>query len=260
MYLMENKVNKRNYYSIAILICLLLIFSSNPFQLFIKDENIVYYIGIGLKVIFIVLMFIFIKKNELEMPKFKKLIVFDLMFIPFLILPFSNIIVELIKNTPTNIIDSTALIKALVFSILTAIVEEVTFRGTLLQELKKTESRFKTILISSLVFGLVHLFNISSLASIPYVLMQVAYSMYLGMILGLIYSISENIALPIIMHFVFNFINGDLASMLYSSDYDVLYFAINISIGFIIALYWLIVYTLFKIKEKNKDVTRDMDI
>ncbi len=255
---MDKEINKRNYYSIAILICLLLIFSSNPLSLFIKNEDILYYIQLGLKIIFLFVMFIYIKKNDLEKPRFNRLDKYVFMFIPFLLLPFSNIIAELISSSEIKQINVIELIKMIVLSILTAISEEIVFRGTLEMELNKTESKLKAIFISALVFGLVHLLNISSLASIPIVLIQVVYSFYLGMILGLMYISLNNILIPISMHFMFNMINGDLSSMLFDIEYNILYFIINISIGFILLLYYLI--CLVKFKERVDDnVTRDLD-
>ena len=117
----------------------------------------------------------------------------------------------------------------------------------------------KAVIISSLVFGLVHLFNISSFASIPYVLLQAGYSMYFGFILGLMYAVSDNILLPIAMHMSFNIVNGDLAGLLYDIEYNALYFIVNISIGVILGIYYLIICLLYYERMKIRDVSGDMD-
>ena len=258
---MKTNINKKNYYSIAILICLLLIFSSigSFFNRFVSD-NVSYIIELSAKIIFFFVMLFYIKKYELTKPEFKRLELFTLLFIPFLLLSGSNIFAELInKSEINNNINYELLIKALSISFITVINEEIVFRGCLLKEIEKSEDRFRTIFVSALIFGLVHLLNINSLGSIPYVLLQVGYSFYLGLILGLMYLSTRNIIIPIIMHMSFNMVNSDLTNALFDIDYNVLYFVVNISIGVIIFIYFLICYTIFKEKEKWDDVRKDLD-
>lgn len=83
----------------------------------------------------------------------------------------------------------------LMVAILPALCEEFLHRGILLQGTKH-EGFGKSIVISSILFGLMHL-NIS----------QVSYAIVLGLVMGFASVVAKNIWVPIIMHFTNNFIS-----------------------------------------------------
>jgi len=255
-----DKKRKNDYYSVAILICLLLIFSSNFYTLFIKVDSINNIICISLKLIFILVALRYIIKNNLEKPKFNRLKVKSLLFIPFILIAFSNIITAYFmdSNKLTNI-DKFDIILSLFISILTAFTEELVFRGVLVGEVRKDTSKTKTILYSSMIFGGVHLLNISSLASIPMTLAQAFYTFFFGLFLTFSYYYSENLIIPFILHFLFNFINGDIAGLFFNLEINLLYFVCNIFVGLIAFIYLLFLYKLFD-KEEKLNASRNMDL
>lgn len=83
-----------------------------------------------------------------------------------------------------------------------ALFEEVLFRGIFISNLKKKYNKPTTVvLISAIVFGLVHLTNMVGM-SLPSVLLQSIVAFAAGIVLGAIYLYSEDIVSVIIAHFL----------------------------------------------------------
>lgn len=87
------------------------------------------------------------------------------------------------------------MLDVLLVAVLPAFCEEFLHRGLLLQGTKHSGFT-KSIILSSVLFGLMHL-NIS----------QVSYAIVLGLIMGFASVVSKSIWVPIIMHFTNNFIS-----------------------------------------------------
>lgn len=243
--------NKKRWYSVFFLICVCLFLTSIPFNLLIKNELINFIINSSLKIIAIILFFYYCKKDNLEKPKLNKPNKYHLLIIPFFLITFSNYIVVLISKTePNSNINTTTLLMGASTSLLTAILEELLFRNILLEEfIRQNFTKFKSLLYSSLIFGSIHLLNISSLSSIPYCIIQSIYTTGIGLIFGLVYIKTHNITYPIIIHFLFNYINDIFITHIYNLTWDLTFFIVNISIGIVVALYSLFIY---KIKFKGE--------
>ncbi len=242
-------MDKRRLYSILYLICLVLLINSLPFGLIIKDEVILFIINLIIKVVSIFYILRYIKKEGLNQLNKEKLNKDSVKLIPLLVLCASNFFVVLFQQTSlkTNI-NMFNIITGLVISVGVGIVEELLFRSQVLEEFLKHVSKPKALIYSSLIFGSVHLLNISSLASIPVVLVQVFYTAFLGLVLGFVYLSSKNIILPILFHILFNFINDILVVELFSMKWDVTFFIVNLLVGLVVVLYIIIIS---KIKERK---------
>ena len=94
-----------------------------------------------------------------------------------------------------------------------------------------------------------HLFNINSLASIPYCLVQAVYTFGLGLILSLMYAYSHNFIYPLIFHFLFNFINNELTTSLFIYEWNTKFYIVNIVIGVLLVAYGFLCYKLLEKKE-----------
>ena len=206
---MEN-TQKQRYLNIAIFICIYLIIAGIPFHYVIDNGIVISLINIGLKIGFLVFSYYYLKKYELFKPKYQKLQTKHLLFLPFLIITISNFIACLLfKYEQLNQdVYFYNLIVDLFTCLSVSICEELCFRVVLHSELLAKYKPLKAIFISSLVFGLVHLFNITSIGAIVPSLIQVLYSFGLGLILSLLYTYSSNYILPIILHFLFNYLNN----------------------------------------------------
>ena len=255
---MEN--NKKKWNDILIFTCYFLISTSIPFNLFIKNELVVNIINIIIKSLFIVFSIFYIKKYNFSKIELKKLRINSLLFLPFLLICASNFYVcfidKIVINKDINILN---LIINLLLCLLTAINEEIVFRGVIFKEFKNNNSNFKAILYSSIAFGLVHILNISSIASIPYTLLQCLYSFALGLVLSLAYCYSKNLIISILIHFLFNFLNDYLVNCLYDYAINKTFFIVNILVAIIFSIYGIIVYKYFKRKD-DLDATENMDI
>ena len=148
-----------------------------------------------------------------------------------------------------NSIDYSNLIFNIILCIPNVIIEELLFRYLVCYEFDMHVSKFKTILYSSLIFGSIHLLNISSIGSIPTVLVQVLYTFGIGLILGLIYLKSNyNIIYPTIIHLLFNVFNDIIVVNMFDFKWDVSFFVINSIIAIFTCLY---AFFIFKVGDKD---------
>ena len=254
------KENKARWYSIIYVICLGLLISSLPFSMFINDEHIIFILESISKIIAIIVVLYYIKKDNIRKFEIGESRKKDLLFIPLLFLCFSNYFVMIeCSNVILNDIPIYKIIYGIGNCLFTAVLEELLFRFILLNEFLDTKKKIIAIGLSSIVFGLVHLLRIGSLASIIPALVQVAYTSFLGLFLGIIYTCSKNLIYPILFHFCFNFINGFLIDNLFKLETSINYFIINILVGLITLSYAVFIYYLFN-KEDFKHVTKNMDI
>ena len=88
--------------------------------------------------------------------------------------------------------------------------EEILFRGILLiiliEKLNHLKNgMFVSVLISSLIFGFLHLVNLFEGASISSTMLQVGYSFLMGMLWAVIYLKTGNLWLVMILHATYNF-------------------------------------------------------
>ncbi len=100
-------------------------------------------------------------------------------------------------------------------TLLTAFCEELLFRGMLLPTLYRYLSGrmaarpqkqvlLLTAVLSSVIFGGVHLFNLTSGAAPSDVLLQVGYSSLVGAAAALLYLATESLFVPVLFHFLYN--------------------------------------------------------
>ena len=207
---------------------------------------------------FILFFFFYTKKNKLSSIKRVDIKKGDLAFLPFVFIAFSNFLVVFISGFEKLDISTNYILKYLLFYALVALNEELVFRVVVNGELLKYQPRLKSIIISSAIFGLIHLVNINSLGSIPYVLLQVLYSFGFGLVLSLIYTYTSNIIYVFLLHFLFDYLNGFLAVELYDFEYNLWFYLVNIIISVVFALYGL--YTYKKKEKEVLDASKNMDI
>ena len=227
------------------------LFTSIPFDLFIPNITIAYLLNIILRIAFIIFAIFYIRKEKYQYDVFGKLKWRHLLLLPFIFVCFSNLFVCLIDKAPLREINLLSIFQDLLFYLLVAISEELVFRYILFNEIKANNSCFKAMLFSSLIFGGLHILNITSIASIPLSLLQVLYTFGLGMLLCLIYLYTENIVLTISFHFLFNFINDSLASSLFELNWGTNFYLINAIFAIIFVIYGIIIY-IFKVKKEIK--------
>lgn len=251
-------MDKKRFYSILYLVCLVLLINSLPFSLIIESKLVLFIINIIIKVISIIYILYYIKKEELNNIKKEKLAKDSIKLLPLLLLCGSNFVVVFIQSASIKTdIDIFSIITGLIVSVGVGIIEELLFRGQVLEELLKHKNKFIALIYSSIIFGMVHLLNIT-LSNIPTVVAQCAYTAFLGLVLGFIYISTKNIYLPIIFHILFNFLNDILVIELFDLKWDLTFFLVNILIGLILSAYIYFAY-IFKKKEGIKHASEHMD-
>ncbi|MBE5757808.1 MAG: CPBP family intramembrane metalloprotease [Clostridiales bacterium] len=147
--------------------------------------------------------------------------------------------------------DLNFIIDIITVAILPAIAEEFLHRGLLLQGIKHIGFK-KAIVISSLMFGLIH-FNIQ----------QVSYAIIVGLIMGFASVVAKNIFPAIIIHFLNNFLStylsyasnrgwiggnilGKLQLALFSGNTFMIFFVSAIVVIVVVALLFLLIWLLYK--------------
>ena len=88
-------------------------------------------------------------------------------------------------------------------ALLFPVIEELLFRGIIMQEFLSTMGRTPAIILSGLIFGLMHGQPI-----------QIGYAFICGMILSAVYFYSQSIYIAILTHAVFNFIGTNVAGFI----------------------------------------------
>ena len=250
-----NNEEKKKYYSIAFLVSLVLLINSIPFSLLITNELLLFAIDLIIKTASIFYIIRYIKKDNLNKLKFTELKKGTIKLLPLSLLFMSNFIVIMFQQTPLNTtIDYFDIFTKIILAIGVSVIEELLFRGQIMEEFLKKQKPVKAILYSSMIFGGVHLLNISSIGTIPTVLAQVGYTAFLGLILGYIYYKSNNIIVPIAFHFLFNTFNDIIVTELFSLKWDLTFFIVNISIGIIVLL-----YILLSIKKEGTYASTNLD-
>lgn len=235
-------MEKKKIYSATLLICLFLFITSIPLERVISSSWVLFSIQIILRLGFFIFALYYIHKEELNTLSFHPLKSNTLLIVPFLLLCFSNYFVALVQNSPKVSFSNEFIIQSIFIYAFTALNEELIFRGVLFPLFKKSHTTFLSMLYSSLIFGAIHLLNINSLASIPYILIQVLYCFALGMLFSFLYMHTENILIPILFHFLFNVINDTWVSNHFDISWDIYFFLINIGLAFIFAIYGYLIF------------------
>ena len=129
--------------------------------------------------------------------------------IPALLIMVNNLpIVPLISSDMSIIGGFWQFLPYGLFCLSIGILEETTFRGTILPLLlykfpKDKRGTFWAVILSSAIFGASHLVNLLAGFS-PAVFLQVGYSFLIGAVCGFALIVSGNIYLPILFHAVFD--------------------------------------------------------
>jgi hypothetical protein len=136
--------------------------------------------------------------------------------------------------------------------------EEIVFRGVLLLFLLNRWSKHKngvllSITLSSFVFGIAHLLNISSLG-IDLMILQVGYSFLMGMMWSVMFLRTRNLWMVILMHASYNFFGQVLFTMgTVNQRFDMLTIWITVLLAILVAIHTVI--QLFYIRLENLNIS-----
>lgn len=168
------------------------------------------YLSIITIIINIIIIIFIIKKYKIKYKKIniKSIIPYIYFCLSFTI--FYNLII-LYLNKTTNSSDINIIILFISSGIVGPILEELVFRKLIIDKLIKFNSINKTIIISSLIFSLLHL-NI----------IRIIYTFIIGIIYGYVYISNKNMLYSIIIHSISNIV----VLFIYSYNIYVLIFSL----------------------------------
>lgn len=233
-----SKINFIIFYSIGILIILF------PYNLLSISENNIYYIDCLIKTIyFLIVLFVCLRYKYIKINSLTKEWYF---LLPFVITLGNNLYVVLLFKNINITNDISYLYNDAILFLGVSLFEEIIFRGLMFRSiLNKTKKVILSIILSSIVFGLMHFININE-SGIFNTSLQVLYSTCTGALFCFIYWYSNNLFLAIIAHFIFNYCNQTLYLYLYKGDYTKEFYIFAI-VNIIITL----IYTLFLYQRKK---------
>lgn len=129
------------------------------------------------------------------------------------VMPMLPLLLLALYKIPYHFISGGEAINAITISVLLiglapAVFEEVLFRGIFISNLKKKyNSPMAVVLISAVVFSLVHLTNIGGMDVLS-LLLQLIMAFVTGIVFGAIYLYTEDLASVIIAHFAIDVLGG----------------------------------------------------
>ena len=104
-----------------------------------------------------------------------------------------------------------------IFALQPGIWEELTFRGIAIPMLLKRYSQKTAIIISSVIFGIAHSFNIITGEAPSYVLFQVIFTFFLGIVFGYLFIKTNSLIPCIILHYLVDTVGIALSNTVITS-------------------------------------------
>ena len=199
----------------------------------------------GLRLLLLAYYIYILIKNRVNLFKFANYRR-GLLFLPFLLVCFSNIIAAGIAGSKFTLeVDAPYLSLIIIYHLIGVIIEEIVFRFIIQSSLVRTSS-IKRILASAGIFALFHFINIINVSSVDALiplLIQVVYSFGLGILLGFVYEYTYSIPLCVAFHFLFNFFNMIFMENIFNIYIPMLpYYLTAVVIGVITAVYAFLIY------------------
>lgn len=196
--------------------------------------------------------------------EYKKLLAFPkftagaaMCILPCLLVPIANFPFSALASGQASITRLDLLWLFLIKCLLVGVVEELLFRGMVLDFI---EGYFKkdrlgvwyTVIFSSAAFGLFHIVNLFEGASFPAVAMQVGYSFLIGCMFAAVFLKTRNLWACVVLHALFD-VGGLMVSDIgKGSPHDRIFWVLTVVCGLIVAVH--IVYTVYKMyKEQNEE-------
>jgi len=238
-------------YSVLLAICIYSLSTANFYYSFFEDDLIPSFIELIVRIIGIIFIIRLINTDDLPRITENRFRLKHLYFIPFLIIPFSNLICSYISNGTYYYADWFYYVKNILLMVLVAFGEELVFRGILQVYLQDKTTDFKALVFASLIFGGMHLLSIGSIGSILPALLQMTYSFGIGLVVGLMYMGSSKFSYSFVFHFMFNVFNQVVASRFaYNTK---IFYIVNIVIALVFIIYGTFVY--FKLIRRKEYVS-----
>ncbi|WDV46964.1 CPBP family intramembrane metalloprotease [Clostridiaceae bacterium M8S5] len=144
-------------------------------------------------------------------------------------------------KTIQNIITENNLIASIItIGIIIPIFEEILFRGIVFNKLKQLFNIEIVIILQAFLFGLYH-----------GEIVQIIFTIFLGLTLGLTYYYTESIYIPILIHASNNILS--IISMKYLSTFEISIYVLFLSVMLSIVVFIFIINQIKKEKQNNQE-------
>lgn len=230
-------VKNKNILIPLYLLCFYLCILFAPIEMLIKDSLACLLIKDVSKIVLIIYIYLEIKQITMISSNNKFKFIY---LLPLLIAAISNyfFIDGVLKS-----INTLSFMISIFDLILSVIIEELIFRfiflNVLINDYKMKD--YKAIILSSLFFSLIHLFNIFTNDFVN-VFAQIGYCLVLGLITGCFYLLSGKKWVPIAIHLIFNLLNQIIINFIFSIKIDIVYYVISVLISIFAIVYSLIIF------------------
>ena len=156
------------------------------------------------------------------------------LFLPFFLVPFSNILALAIGGSFAFEFNSLDLLR--LFTVpLGVFLEEIIFRDLALKGREDKKEKMTWLFASSLLFALCHLASGFSLAT----LIQVAYTFGLGLLCGFLYLEGGGFWPSFFLHLLFNLFNNEVYRWVCGNISEVVFYSVNAGVAVLAGAYFL---------------------
>lgn len=197
---------------LLILVAIVIILELVDFRFMGQDKDVDMIIGslkrVAMGIIFIMILFFLGYK---EMFKFKQAGKALLVMLPAFLISINNFPISAYLNGRTELNEPVYRIFLFFIECLSVgFFEEILFRGIVLFVLfdiflDKNNGIILSVVSSSLIFGLLHIFNVFDGASMRVIIEQIGYSFLMGMLWAVMYVKTKNLWLVMLLHATYNF-------------------------------------------------------
>lgn len=249
-------MNRFKFLDLLLFALLFVFVNAFPVDLITADINVRLILRISLRLLLLGYDIYLLIKNRINIFKFANYRR-GLLFLPFILVCFSNLIAAGISQTPmAYVVDPVYLSLICVYHLVGVVIEELLFRLFIQRSLVYASS-LKRILVSAGIFALFHLLNIVDVSSVEMlinVLIQVVYAFGLGILLGFIYEYTYSIPLCVVFHLIFNFFNTIFVENIYFVNFSnnlLTYYLTAVISGLVVGIYTLLIY-LFVLRRNER--------
>lgn len=229
-------MKRNNLYDFLIMLLLYIGLTAIPFARFIKIDWLVVVFRILIQTgLFFFFEWYSKKRTELNLKTGKFSLRNTLILLPVLVACFSNLIYTGICGGEITFNFNYLMILNIVYFSISVINEELIFRLFLLNNLEY-KSKLVSIIVSSLVFGGIHLVNLIGYFD-PMVFVQVLYTFGLGLLLGAVFVLTNSLVAPIVVHFLFNVFNDVIYGGFSFVGNSRTYYIVNVVVAGAVLLY-----------------------
>lgn len=248
------KQSKQLLYTFLYLLALYLGVKMLPLERWISSEPVVLFLSLALEILLILLILYEIRHASLKIEKKTQTISLFLL-LPLLPAASSNLLYSLIFRSGISFSIDSLFPLVTLNTLACVVIEELLFRMILLlffsSLLKEKNRMILSILFTSLCFSLMH--GINFFGNNPFaVLLQLGYTLLLGLVLGSLTCLYRSAIVPIVGHFLYNFLNMDLFSRIYDVNMsEPSYILFQTAIGICALIYLVVLFLIDHKKGKN---------